>query len=121
MAEYETARDADGNEVLIEKRVVERRPAGTTYASDPVVQRRSGGGGFGILIALLIIAALVWAAFHFGLLGVSDKGSLPTVNVTTTGGSTPTITTGKIDVGSKKQEVDVPTVHVEKADGASSQ
>ena len=119
MAEYETTRDADGNEVVVERRVVERRPAGT-YADTTVVERRRGGGGVGIVILLLLIAVAVWAAFHFGLLGVADKGSLPTVNVTTSGGEAPKITTGSIDVGTKKQTVEVPTLQVQKADGASS-
>jgi preprotein translocase subunit SecY len=90
MAEFETTRDANGNTV--------------------VVERRRGGGGIGIIIALVIIAALVWAAFHFGLIGVSDKGSLPTVNVTADGGKAPELTTGSIDVGSKTTTVETPTV-----------
>ncbi|QXQ06093.1 hypothetical protein KX816_18195 [Sphingosinicellaceae bacterium] len=97
MAEYETVRDAAGNPV--------------------VVERRRGGGGIGWLVVLVIIAALVWAAFHYGLIG-SSGGSLPTVAVS--GGEAPKITTGSIDVGSKTTTVETPTVTVNKAPDAKN-
>ena len=99
MAEYETVRDAAGNPV--------------------VVERRRSGGGIGWLVALIVLAALVWAAFHYGLIG-SSGGSLPKVNISATGGEAPTVTTGSIDVGTKKTEVETPTVTVNKAPDAKN-
>lgn len=95
MAEYETrATDAAGRPV--------------------VVERRSNNMGW--LIALIIIVALVVAAFAFKLIDIDQtkSGSLPTVKVDTAGGSLPKfdVDTAKVDVGSKKEDVTVPTVDV---------
>ena len=117
MAEFET-RDAAG-------RPVERT----------VVRDRTNNTGW--LIALLIIVALVVAAFAFKLINIDETktGSLPTVKVDTTGGSLPKfdvdtakvnvgtkttdVTVPTVEVGTKKTGIEVPTVHVEKADSAN--
>lgn len=88
------------------------RPA---YVERPV-ERRGGGGGW--LIALIIIVALVVAAFAFKLISIDQitGGSAPKVSVT--GGEMPKfkVDTAKIDVGTKKTEVETPTISVQKAD-----
>ncbi len=99
---------------------VDGRPAYTDRPVErTVVERRSGGGGW--LLALLIIVALVVAAFAFKLVSIDQitGGSAPKVSVT--GGEMPKfkVDTAKIDVGTKKTEVDTPTLHVEKADAAN--
>ncbi|MGI4879352.1 MAG: hypothetical protein ACRYG4_17910 [Janthinobacterium lividum] len=118
MAEYETRSvDAAGNPVVVERTVVRER-----------------SNNMGWLIALLIIVALVVAAFAFKLINIdqTQAGSLPTVKVDTAGGSLPkfNVDTAKVDVGTKKTDVttptvsvgtkttgiDVPTISVEKAD-----
>ncbi len=94
MAEYDTTRDAAGNTVVVEKR----------------------SSNMGWLVALLIIVALVVAAFAFGLIDINQtsKGSLPDVKVSSEGGSLPTFdaNTAKVNVGSKDETVKVPTVDV---------
>lgn len=109
---------ADGRPVVdpvvqrpIADRVVERPVVERT-----VVERRSGGAGW--LIALIIIVALVVAAFAFKLISIDQLtgGSAPKVEVT--GGELPKfkVDTAKIDVGTKKTEVETPTISVQKAD-----
>lgn len=90
------------------------RPA---YAERPVVvERRSGGAGW--LLALLIVVALVVAAFAFKLISIDQitGGSAPKVSVT--GGEMPKfkVDTAKIAVGTKTTEVKTPTLSVQKAD-----
>ncbi|MGI4876332.1 MAG: hypothetical protein ACRYG4_02465, partial [Janthinobacterium lividum] len=102
----------------------------------PVVVRRSNNLGW--LIALLIIVALVVAAFAFKLINIdqTSAGSLPTVKVDTAGGSLPKfnvdtakinvgskttdVTTPTVEVGTKKTTVDVPTISVKKADDGTN-
>ena len=106
MAEYETNRvDAAG------RPVVERTTTDRATIVDRPVERRSNGLGW--LVALLVLAALVWAAFHFGLID-ADGGKLPKVDVTTSGGEAPSVTTGSLAVGTKETTVDVPTVGTKK-------
>jgi hypothetical protein len=121
MAEYETRSvDAAGNPVVVERTVTRDRTK-----------------NMGWLIALLIVVALVVAAFAFKLINIdqTQAGSLPTVKVDTAGGSLPkfNVDTAKVDVGTKttdvtvptvavgtkKEGIDLPTVHVEKADAAN--
>ncbi len=112
--------------------VVDTAPS---YANRPVVVERSGGG-MGWLIALVIIVAMVVAAFAFKLVNIDQltSGSAPKVAVE--GGSLPTfkvdtakvnvgtkeakITTPTVSVGTKTTGIDVPTVSVEKADAAKN-
>lgn len=94
MAEYDTTRDAAGNPVVVERRT----------------------NNMGWLVALLIIVALVVAAFAFGLINIDQTKSakLPDVKVETSGGQAPAfdVNTAKVDVGTKSETVKVPTVAV---------
>lgn len=101
MAEYETRRTADGRPIV----------------EDAPVRRRNN---LGWLIALLIVVALVIAAFAFKLIDIDQtaSGSLPTVKVDTAGGSLPKfdVDTAKVDVGSKKTEITTPTIETKKTE-----
>lgn len=108
MAEFDTNRDG---------RVVETR--------------RSGGPGW--LIALVVVVALVVAAFAFGLVDIDQvkEAKVPDIKVETSGGQAPafdvntadvklgstqeTIETPTIDVGTKESTIEVPTISVDKA------
>lgn len=120
MAEYETRNvDANGNPIVVERTVTRDRT-----------------NNMGWLIALLIVVALVVAAFAFKLINIdqTQSGALPTVKVDTAGGALPKfnvdtakvdvgtkttdVTVPTVDVGTKKTGIDLPTVHVEKADAS---
>lgn len=95
------------------------------YRSDGTKRR----GNNGLLIALLILGALVVAAFATGLIKM-DGGEAPAVSVDA--GKLPDVETGKIvagttettvdvpdvdiDVDTKKAEVDVPVIGIQQAD-----
>jgi hypothetical protein len=70
----------------------------------------------GWLIAIIVIVALVIGAFALGLVNIDQvRGAkVPNIAVEASGGQVPVfdIDTAKIDVGSKKQSVEVPTVDV---------
>lgn len=144
MANYET--DAAGRPIAYDSagRPLAVDAAGRPLAVDgrpDVVERtvvRDRTNNTGWVIALLIIVALVVAAFAFKLINIdqTSPGSLPTVKIDTAGGSLPkfSVDTAKVNVGSKTEEVttptvavgtkktgiDVPTVSVEKADGTKN-
>lgn len=90
----------------------------TTSDGRTVETRRRGGAGW--LIALLIVVALVVAAFAFGLIDIDQTRSakLPDVEVETKGGQAPKfdVDTADVDVGSKKETIEVPTIDVDRAD-----
>jgi hypothetical protein len=81
-----------------------------------IVDNRRSGSGW--LIGLLVIVLLVVAAFAFGLIDVdqTQKAVAPTVSVE--GGQAPAfdVDTADVDVGSKTETVEVPTVEVKPAD-----
>ena len=83
-----------------------------------VVTEKSSTMGW--IIALVVIAALVAAAFAFGLINIDQTktAALPDIKVETSGGQAPAfdIDTAKVDVGTKKTTVEVPTLSVDKAD-----
>ena len=70
----------------------------------------------GWIIAVVVVVALVVAAFAFGLIDIDQTKTtkLPTVSVDTTGGQAPAfdVNTATVDVGSKQATVEVPTVDV---------
>jgi hypothetical protein len=119
------AYDSAGNPIVV--------TTAPTYTDRTVVRERSGGG-MGWLLVLVIIVALVVAAFAFKLVNIDQltSGSAPKVAVE--GGSLPTfkVDTAKVNVGTKQEDIttptvsvgtkttgiDVPTVSVEKADAA---
>ncbi len=93
MAEYE---NRDG-------RVVE-----TTKSSTPVW-----------LFVIIAVVVLVVAAFAFGFINIDQTktAKLPDVKVETSGGQAPAfdVNTAKVDVGTEKKTIEVPTVSMEKA------
>ncbi|MBC7506355.1 MAG: hypothetical protein H7267_11625 [Sandarakinorhabdus sp.] len=68
---------------------------------------------------ILIVVALVIAAFAFGFVNVDQTktAKLPDVKVETSGGQAPAfdVNTAKVDVGTEKKTIEVPTVSMEKA------
>jgi hypothetical protein len=70
----------------------------------------------GWLLAILVIVALVVAAFAFGLINIDQvrEAKAPDVKLETSGGQAPAfdIQTAKIDIGKKAETVKVPTVDV---------
>lgn len=83
-----------------------------------VVEKRTSGIP-GWLIALLVVVALVVAAFAFGLVDVDQTktAKLPDVKVETSGGQAPAfdVNTADVNVGTKTETVEVPTVSIDKA------
>ena len=81
----------------------------------PVEVKRQSATGW--IVAILIIAALVVAAFAFGLIDIDQtkETKLPDVSISTTDGQAPAfdVDTAKVDVGTKEQSIDVPTVKVD--------
>lgn len=74
------------------------------------------------LFVILAIVALVVAAFAFGLIDIDQTktAKLPDVKVETSGGQAPAfdVDTAKVDVGTEKKTIEVPTLSVEKAKDA---
>lgn len=77
-----------------------------------VVHTRSSTPGW--LIALLVVVALVVAAFAFGLVDIDQTRSAKAPDIKVSGGQAPAfdVDTAKVDVGSKKETIEVPTVNV---------
>ena len=86
-----------------------------------IVETRSSSSA-GWIIAILVIVALVVAAFAFGFINIDQtrETSLPTVKMETSGGQAPAfdVNTAKVDVGTTKTTVEVPTVDVGTKDTA---
>ncbi|GGE15117.1 hypothetical protein GCM10011529_21880 [Polymorphobacter glacialis] len=82
--------------------------------------RKSSAPGW--LLAIIIIVALVIAAFAFGLINIDQtkNAALPDVKVETTGGQAPAfdVDTADVNVGTKETTIEVPTVSVDKAKDA---
>lgn len=100
MAEYDTTRDSTGRPVVVEKK-----------------------SSMGWLVALLIVVALVVAAFAFGLIDLdADAGKVPDVKVETSGGELPSVdaNVADVDVGTKETTIEVPTIDVDKASNADA-
>lgn len=79
---------------------------------EPPYERKRGGNG--LLIALLVLAALAVLAFATGLIKLGgDSGKLPDVSVS--GGRAPDVDveTGKVVVGTTKEEVEVPDIDID--------
>lgn len=78
---------------------------------------RSSSAGW--LIAILIIVALVVAAFALGFIDINQTKTvkLPDVKVETSGGQAPefNVDTANVSVGTKTETIEVPTVSMEKA------
>jgi hypothetical protein len=78
------------------------------------VETRSSTPGW--LIAIIVVVALVVAAFAFGLVNIDQvrEAKVPDVKVETSGGQAPVfdVDTAKIEVGETRQAIEVPTVDV---------
>ena len=72
----------------------------------------------GVLILLLVVVIVMIGAFAFNLIDISQtrEARLPTVAVS--GGQAPAydVSTGKVELGTTRKTVDVPTVNVSKAE-----
>ncbi len=70
----------------------------------------------GWLLAIIVIVALVIAAFAFGLISIDQvrEARAPDVKLETSGGQAPAfdIQTAKIAIGRKQENVKVPTVDI---------
>lgn len=79
-----------------------------------VVETKSSVPGW--LLAIIVIVALVVAAFAFGLINIDQvrEAKAPDIKVETSGGQAPAfdVNTATIDIGEKKSTVKVPTVDV---------
>jgi hypothetical protein len=71
------------------------------------------------LLGLIVIALLVVAAFAFGLINIDQtrEAVAPTVKLETSGGQAPVfdVQTADVDVGTKTETVEVPTINVQPA------
>lgn len=83
-----------------------------------VETKRSSTPGW--LIAIIVLVALVVAAFAFGLIDIDQTktAALPDVKVETSGGQAPAfdVNTADVNVGTKTETIEVPTVDVTPAD-----
>lgn len=79
---------------------------------DGRVVHRSGTPGW--LIALLVVIALVVAAFAFGLIDIDQTREAKAPDIKVTGGQAPAfdVDTADVNVGTKKETIEVPTVDV---------
>lgn len=68
-----------------------------------------------VIVGIVAVVVLAWAA---GLFNVRTEGSLRAPDVTVSGGNVPDVNvdTADIDVGTKQEEVTVPTIDVKPVD-----
>ena len=106
MIDPETPRTVNPDRPVVTERTVVAAPA------------RSSNAGW--LIAILVIVGLVVAAFALGFIDIDQTktAKLPDVKVETSGGQAPAfdVDTADINVGTKKETIEVPTVTMEKAE-----
>lgn len=85
-----------------------------------------GGGSRTIVIILVVVVVLAVLAYALGLFNVDASGDLraPDVDVAVEGGEMPEmqVETADIDVGTKTEEIEVPTIDVTPAgdDGSAN-
>lgn len=93
------------------------------YPNDPIRDRDAatdhrGGGAKRTIVILLVVALVALAiAWFTGLLKVDTDGALKAPEVDVSGGAVPDVDvkTGELDVGTKTETVEVPTIDVQKA------
>ncbi len=93
-----------------------------TYNDDRVERRSGAGRTIAILVVVALVAlAVAWAA---GLFNVDTSGSLKAPEVEVSGGEVPNVDVeaADIDVGTRTETIEVPTVTVDKPadDGKAS-
>lgn len=105
MIDPETPRTVNTDRPIVTERTVVAAPA------------RSSNAGW--LIAILVIVALVVAAFALGFIDINQTKTtkLPDVKVETSGGQAPefNVDTADVNVGTKTETIQVPTVTMDKA------
>ncbi len=74
---------------------------------------RSNGARAGIIIAIVAVLAII-AAFAFGLIDIDQTKETKVPEVSVQGGQAPAfdVDTAKVDVGTKTENIKVPTVDV---------
>lgn len=90
--------------------------------NDPIDRRppadpdRGSGAGRTILIIVLVAVVLLAIAWAAGLFQVNTQGQLKAPDVEVQGGSVPSVDVqaADVDVGTKTQTIEVPTVDVKK-------
>ena len=77
----------------------------------------SSGARSGLIIAVVAIVAII-AAFAFGLIDINQTKETKLPEVSVQGGQTPAfdVDTAEVAVGTTKENVELPTVDVKKAD-----
>ncbi|MET1757138.1 hypothetical protein ABVV53_16980 [Novosphingobium sp. RD2P27] len=84
-----------------------------------VDHRRDGSGSKkGIVIAILVVLILLVIAWAAGLFDVDTQGELTAPEISVDGGSLPNVNAdvADIDVGTKTETVEVPTIDVNSAE-----
>jgi hypothetical protein len=96
------------------------------YPNEPLrddgVVRDRGSFSRPLLIVLLVVLALIGVAWLTGLIDFDASGELRAPEVSVTGGEVPSVdvNTADIDVGTKTETIEVPTIDVEKAGDANA-
>lgn len=69
----------------------------------------------GVILGVVIVAALVVFGFYFFDVNQTESASLPDVDVSVEGGNLPEfdVEAGDVEVGSEEVTVEVPTIDVE--------
>lgn len=97
------------------------------YPNEPVrdrdgVVRDRGSVSRPLLILVLVVLALAVVAWLTGLIDFDASGELEAPKVEVTGGEVPSVDvdTADIDVGTKTETIEVPTIDVDKAGDANA-
>ncbi|MEC7762382.1 MAG: hypothetical protein VX874_10790 [Pseudomonadota bacterium] len=71
------------------------------------------GKAGGIILGLVALVAIAFAVFMVDF-DVADEGALPDVDVSVDGGELPEVDAevGDVDVGTRTEEIEVPTIDV---------
>jgi hypothetical protein len=86
------------------------------------IVRDSGSFSRPLLGLLLVVVALIGIAWYIGLIDFDASGELQAPKVEVTGGELPKVDveTADIEIGTKTQTIEVPTIEVEKAGDANA-
>lgn len=97
------------------------------YPNEPLndrdtVVRDRGSFSRPLLILLLVVLALIAVAWLTGLIDFDASGDLEAPRVEVTGGEVPSVDvdTADIEVGTKTETIEVPTIDVDKAGEANA-
>lgn len=89
---------------------IRRDPTGTRDI--PVTRKDSNRTAMNIIIVIAVILAVAAIAWAAGLFTVETEGRLAAPDVAVTGGSVPAVDvdTAEIDIGTRREIIEVPTV-----------